>query len=88
MNVYSFLVNGYNQLLAGFPPGLRWFITLLVLIGLVLAFIRLISANILFAIVLVLLLPAILPILVNFLMDIYNFFLFLLTQIGIYKPAG
>lgn len=88
MGIYEILVNGYNHLLAGFPPGLRWFITLLVLIGLVYAFIQLISANILFAIVLVLLLPVILPILVNFLMDIYNFFLFLLTQVGLYKPPA
>jgi hypothetical protein len=88
MNVYTILVNGYNQLLAGFPPAVRWFITLLVLVGLVYAFIQLISANALFLILLVVLLPAIVPILFNFLMDIWHFFLYLLTQIGWYNPTG
>ena len=88
MDVYNILVNGYNQTLSGFPVPLRWFITLLVLVGLVYLFVHLISANILFAIVLVILLPAILPILVNFLLDIWHFFLYLLVQIGLYKPTG
>jgi Flp pilus assembly protein TadB len=88
MNVYTILVNGYNALLAGFPEPVRWFITLLLLVGLVYTFIQLISANALFIILLVVLLPAIIPILVHFLMDIYNFFLYLLAQMGLYKPAG
>lgn len=88
MNIYNILVDGYNHLLEGFPPALRWVITLLVLIALVYGFIQLISANVLFIVLLVLLLPAIIPILVNFLMDIYSFFLFLLTQMGLYKPPA
>lgn len=88
MNIYGLLVDGYNRLLSGFPPALRWFITLLVLAGLVYVFVTLISSNALFIILLVILLPAIIPILVNFLMDIYNFVIFLLVQLHVLKPQG
>lgn len=88
MGVYTLLVNWYNTLLQGFPVGVRWLITLVVLIAFVYAFIQLISTNVWFVVLLIVLLPAVLPIFVNFLNDVFNFLLFLLTEIGLFKPAS
>jgi hypothetical protein len=76
---YDFFVNTYNQFLAIFPAPLQWLITLLVVVGLVIGFINLIRTNALFLIVVVLLLPAFIPILQRFFADLYNFFLYLLS---------
>jgi hypothetical protein len=88
MDVYGSLVSGYHNLLSVFPGPVQWFITLAVLIALVYGFVVLISANVLFLILLAVLLPAIIPILMDFLMDIYRFFLYLLVQIGLLKSEG
>lgn len=76
---YDFFVNTYNQFLMIFPAPLQWLITLLIVIGLVVGFINLIRTNALFLIVVVLLLPAFVPILQRFFADLYNFFLYLLS---------
>lgn len=76
---YDFFVNTYNQFLAIFPAPLQWLITLLVVIGLVVGFINLIRTNALFLIVVVLSLPAFIPILQRFFADLYNFFLYLVS---------
>lgn len=79
MGFYDFFVNTYNQFLAIFPAPLQWVITLLVVVGLVVGFINLIRTNALFLIVLILLLPAFIPIFQRFFTDLYNFFLYLLS---------
>ena len=76
---YDFFVTTYNQFLAIFPAPLQWIITLLIVIGLVVGFINLIRTNALFMIVVVLLLPAFIPVLQRFFGDLYNFFLYLLS---------
>ncbi len=78
MNFYPFLVDLYNQFLSIFPAPLHWLITLIVIIGLVAAFINLIRYNWIFLVILILLLPAIVPILGGFFRDLYQFFLYLL----------
>jgi hypothetical protein len=77
MNLYANLTAAYNQFLALFPLQIQWFVTLIVLIGLVVAFINLIRFNWLFLILLVLLLPVIFPILHTLIDQLYQFFLFL-----------
>lgn len=83
MGFYDFFVNTYNQFLAIFPPPLQWLITLIVIIGLVVGFVNLIRTNALFLILLILLLPAFVPILQRFFSDLYNFFLYLVTIIKV-----
>lgn len=78
-NWYNFFVNTYNQFLAIFPPPLQWLITLVIVVGLVVGFINLIRTNALFLILLILLVPALIPILQHFFNDLYNFFLYLLS---------
>lgn len=83
MGWYDFFVNTYNQFLGIFPAPIQSFITLIIVIGLVIGFINLIRTNALFLIVLVVLLPAIVPILQHFFSDLYNFFLYLVGLIRI-----
>ena len=82
-NWYSFFVTTYNQFLAIFPPPLQWLITLIIIIGLAVGFINLIRTNALFLILLILLVPALIPILQHFFADLYNFFLYLLSLINV-----
>lgn len=82
-NWYSFFVTTYNQFLAIFPPPLQWLITLIIIIGLAVGFINLIRTNALFLILLILLVPALIPILQHFFTDLYNFFLYLLSLINV-----
>ncbi len=86
MNLYTYLVDLYNNFLAIFPVQLQWIVTLLVIIGLVMAFINLIRFNGIFLIVLIVLLPAIFPILQHFFSDVYNFFLYLLQLLKLTAP--
>lgn len=81
MGLYQFFVTTYNQFLSVFPAPLQWLITLIVVIGLVVGFINLIKTNGLFILVLIVLLPAIVPVLRHFFSDLYNFFLYLLSLI-------
>ena len=83
MGWYEFFVNTYNQFLAIFPAPLQWLITLIVIIGLIVGFINLIRTNALFMILLIVLIPAFIPILQHFFSDLYNFFLYLLSIINV-----
>ena len=87
MDFYNYFVNLYNQFLAIFPAPLQWVVTLLVVVGLVIAFINLIRFNWIFLIVLIILLPAIFPILQRFFADLYNFFLYLLQVLKVTAPT-
>ncbi|MGH8903414.1 MAG: hypothetical protein ACRDYA_17510 [Egibacteraceae bacterium] len=78
MNIYQDLVALYDRFLALFPPPVQWLVTLIVVIALVIGFIRLISRSWLFLILLIVLLPAIIPLLQRFFGDLYRFFLYLL----------
>lgn len=80
---YDFFVTTYNQFLAIFPVPLQWLITLIVVIGLIIGFINLIRTNALFLIVLIVLIPAFVPILQHFFSDLYNFFLYLINIIKV-----
>ena len=83
MGWYDFFVNTYNQFLSIFPAPLQWLITLIVVIGLIVGFINLIRTNALFLILLVVLIPAFVPILQRFFTDLYDFFLYLLNIIKV-----
>ncbi|MGH8896560.1 MAG: hypothetical protein ACRDZ4_05915 [Egibacteraceae bacterium] len=82
MNLYQDLVALYDRFLALFPPPLQWLVTLIVVIALIVGFINLIRHSWLFLILLLLLLPAIFPILQRFFGDLYRFFLYLVGLLG------
>jgi hypothetical protein len=83
MNLSQDLVALYDRFLALFPPSVQWLVTLIVVIALVVGFISLISSSWLFLIVLILLLPAIIPVLQRFFGDLYRFFLYLVRLLGV-----
>ena len=86
MDLYGTLVSLYDNFLSIFPAPLQWVVTLLVLIALVMAFIGLIRRGGLFLILIVILLPILIPVLRHFLTDLYNFFLFLVSQLKTTAP--
>jgi hypothetical protein len=83
MNIYGWLVTGYNALIAPFPAPLRWLLTVALLVGVVVLFINLIRSSWLFLLVLLLLLPFLLPLVWGVLMDLVNFILYLTGQAGL-----
>ena len=85
MGLYQTLVNVYYALLSPFPPLLQWLITLVLLIALVVGLIGLIRRNVLFVIILLVLLPFLLPVVWRLVMELYQFVLFLVSQVG--SPA-
>jgi hypothetical protein len=86
MGFYDYMVNIYSQFLSIFPPALQWLVTLIVVIGIIGAFISLIRHNALFIILLIILLPFLLPVFAKLLGDIYNFFLYLLQILRFTAP--
>lgn len=87
MSFYQFFVDLYNSFLAIFPAPLQWLVTLLLVIGIVVAFVGLVRHHWWVLLILVLLLPLIVPILRQFFIDLYNFFLYLLTVLQVTKPT-
>lgn len=83
MDLYAFLVGLYSTFLSLFPAPVQWLVTFVVLIGLIAGFWVLVRHNWLFIILLVLLLPVFIPILQHFFSDLYNFFLYLLSILGV-----
>lgn len=83
MGVYNWLVQGYYQFLAMFPEQMQWLVSLVVLVAFVWLFVVLVAGNALFLILLALFLPVVIPILLRLLTDFYQFFWFLLHQLGI-----
>lgn len=63
MNLYDFLVNALNTFLSIFPPQIQWLVTLLVLVGLIGAFVALVRHNALWLILIVVLVPFLVPVL-------------------------
>jgi uncharacterized membrane protein YkgB len=86
MGVYDFLVNTYNQFIGVFPPSIQWVVTLLILLGLIGAFLSLVQGNLVALILVVVLLPFLIPALQHFLTDIYNFFKYLLEAVKVTGP--
>jgi hypothetical protein len=86
MEIYNFLVGLYGQFLGIFPVQIQWLVTLLVLMGLIGAFIALIRFNWMFLILLILLLPAIIPILQHFVLNVYDFVIYLLQALKATAP--
>jgi hypothetical protein len=88
LDFYSFLVGWYNAFLNIFPPQLQWVVTLLIVIGLVGAFVSLVRNNWIALVVVVILLPFLIPIFQHFVTDIYHFFLYLLQTLKLTAPAA
>lgn len=70
-------IDYYNKFLGLFPPSTHWLVSAILLASLAVAFFLLISSNWLFLIVLIILLPALYPILKNFFGEMYTFILYL-----------
>jgi len=70
-------IDYYNKFLGLFPPSTHWLVSAIILASLVVAFFLLISSNWLFLLVLIVLLPALYPVLKNFFGEIYTFILYL-----------
>lgn len=87
MNLYDFLVSAYGQFLGIFPDPLRWLVTLLILVGLIGAFIALIRHSWLALIIIIILLPFLIPVLRQFLTDVYNFLVYLVHSLQASLPA-
>lgn len=88
MGLYEYLVNIYSSFLSLFPAPLQWLITLIIVIGIIAAFVNLIRHNTLFVILLILILPFLIPVFARFFGDIYNFFLYLLQILRITSPPA
>ena len=86
MQIYEFLVQSYDRVLAVFPPSIQWIITLLLLIGFVGAVISLVRHNIFALILVIILVPFLIPALKHFFTDLYEFFRFLLNQLHATAP--
>ena len=80
MGLYDLLVHSYFQVLGIFPQPLEFIINVLILVGLISAFIGLVRTNILFLFLLVILLPAGIPILSYIVTELWNFFLLVFHQ--------
>lgn len=77
MGIYDFLVTAFNRFIVLFPAPIRWIATLLILFGLIGAFIGLIRKNIIFVLLAILLLPFLIPVLASVIGGIYHCFLYL-----------
>ena len=86
MSLYDWLVGWYNQFLAVFPAGLRWLVTLVILIGLIGAFAALLHRGWIVLVLVVILLPVWVPVLQHFLAGIWDFLVFLVHNLQSTAP--
>jgi hypothetical protein len=63
MALFDQLISIYDQFISIFPPGIQWIISLILFLTLVFWFLDLVKRNLLWLILLVILLPASIPIL-------------------------
>jgi hypothetical protein len=82
MDLYGFLVTTYNTFLALFPPQLQWVVTLAIILVMIGTLIGLIRQHIAFALLLIPLGPILWPVIVHFMTDLGNFFLYLVHSSG------
>ena len=70
----------YNQFLSIFPHGMQWVVSIVLAVLLVYAIFKILKKNFIFIIVLVILLPASVPILMNIWQNLVILVKFLLTK--------
>jgi|GEM_PF-1291488 len=75
-------IDFYNRFLGMFPPSTHWLVSLIILVSIAVALFTLVSANWLFLILAVLLLPFLFPIFKNFFGEVYSFILYLWNVVG------
>ena len=78
----GFLETTYNQFLTIFPEQVHWLISLIILLSLAIAFIKLIRYHWLFIFILIILIPALIPIFKSFFLSLWNFILFVWAKVG------
>ena len=81
-------IDFYNQFLAYFPSYTHWLVSLIILGVVVFVFYRLITSNLLFIILVIILMPALWPVLKNFSMEVYSFGLYLWEMARTGLPIG
>lgn len=82
----NIFIDIYNRFLGLFPAQLHWLVSLIILASIIFALISLISANWLFILLAILLLPVIYPVLKNFFGELYIFILYLWNIVGANLP--
>lgn len=87
MGLFQFLTGWYDAFLSIFPGPLQWLISLIVIIGLVGAFIALIRQSWWFLLLLVILLPFMIPVLQHLFSDLWAFFQYLLNIVTSRAPT-
>ena len=87
MGIYDLLVHSYFQVLSIFPQPLEFIVNVLILIGLAMAFIGLVRSNILFLFLLVILVPAGIPIAAHIIGELWQFFLVVFHQTAATAPT-
>jgi hypothetical protein len=81
-------IDYYNKFLGLFPPTTHWLVSAIILVSLIVAFFILISANWLFILVLIVLIPVLYPVLKNFFGEIYVFLQYLWNIISTGVPKA
>ena len=82
----NIFIDIYNKFLGLFPSQIHWLVSLIILVSLVGALIALISANWIFIIIAILLLPVLYPVLRNFFGEVYSFVLYLWQTVSTSLP--
>ena len=82
MDLYAHLVATYTWFLSLFPAQLQWMVTLAIILFMISLMVGLIRRNILFALLLIPLVPVLWPVIVHFVTDIGAFFIYLLHTAG------
>jgi hypothetical protein len=82
MDLYRELVSAYNNFLGFFPPDIHWVVTLAIILAIIVLFVNLIKENILFALLLIPVVPALWPVVTHFFGDLAAFFVYLLDTVN------
>jgi hypothetical protein len=85
MDLYHFLIQVYDKFIGLFPPELQWVVTLLILLGVIGAFVAMVRHNILLIIIVIILLPFLcrwLPIFSTIYISLYFFCFIPLPDLG------
>jgi hypothetical protein len=78
----------YNQFLSIFPEKIHWLVSLIVLIAISVAFIKLIRYHWVFILVLIIFIPALIPIFRSFFLSLWDFVLFLWGKVEAIKTIS
>ena len=85
MNPYDFLVQTYGYFINIFPTNVRWLVSLLILVGIIGAFVELVKKGAMILIPIVIFVPLLIPVISSLAVDAYHSFVYVVTITGLYK---